>query len=146
MLVQRKWLGLAAENDSQIATYTDVIDVWDSGNIRYERFSNGDDYSWEVIKRELNDDGFTEILKEAPLYKCPFNIVWQESYPALLNSQGFKIPGWSVVQTILIQDKAKAKPENSPAPGRGHIQRGGNSGRGRGRSGRGGGSGRNINR
>jgi len=110
MLVQRTWTrGVEISSESQLSRYTDVIDIWDGGNLRYERFSNGEDYSWEVIKREFNDTGFTEILKEIPLYKCPLNLVWQENYQLALNNQGFEMPGWSVIQKIISMPESKAK-------------------------------------
>ena len=144
MLVQRTWIrGVEISNESQLSRYTDVIDIWDSGNLRYERVSNGEDYSWEVVKREFNDTGFTEVLKEFPLYKCPLNLVWQESYPLVLNNQGFEIPGWSVIQKIISIPESKPKVLNmtfssennkqsrNQVPGRGgNLHRGGRGGRG----------------
>jgi hypothetical protein len=131
MIVQRIWLELEVK-ESQTSTYTDVLDIWDSGNLRYERFSNGEEYAWEIVKREHSNNGFTETLKEVPLYKCPFNIAWRETYPLITNSQGFQIPGWSVTQKITA--------ESNPNPGREDLQKGGASilrgrgnGRGRGR-------------
>jgi hypothetical protein len=114
MIVQRIWLGVELK-ESQISTYTDVLDIWDSGSLRYERLSNGEEHAWEIIKREHSNNGFTETLKEIPLYKCPFNIAWQETYPLIINSKGFQIPGWSVTQKIMAESN----------PGREDLQRAG---------------------
>jgi len=139
MLVHRLWTrsqqarSQQARSESQTPVYKDVLDVWDSGNLRYERTLNGQDMSWEVVNRTLTDTGFMEVLKELPAYKVPFNIAWQETIPVNINNQGFSMAGWEVTQKIISVDKS-----NELVPGRRdeNVHRGSGhrrGGRGRGR-------------
>ena len=70
--------------------------IWDSGDLRYERISNGIEHSWKVLGREATDTGFIESLEEIPLYNTPNLLSWQETVPVRLEANGFEIPGWIV--------------------------------------------------
>jgi hypothetical protein len=70
--------------------------IWDSGDLRYERISNGIEHSWKVLGREATDTGFIETLEEIPLYNTPNLLSWQETVPVRLEASGFEIPGWIV--------------------------------------------------
>ena len=70
--------------------------IWDSGDLRYERISNGIEHSWKVLGREPTDTGFIETLEEIPLYNTPNLLSWQETVPVRLEANGFEIPGWIV--------------------------------------------------
>ena len=70
--------------------------IWDSGDLRYERISNGIEHSWKVLGREPTDMGFIETLEEVPLYNTPNLLSWQETVPVRLEANGFEIPGWIV--------------------------------------------------
>ena len=70
--------------------------IWDSGDLKYERMSNGNEHSWKILGREATDTGFIETLEEAPLYNTPNLLCWQETIPVRLERNGFEIPGWIV--------------------------------------------------
>lgn len=77
--------------------YTTWLDVWDNGDIRYERFRDGIEKSWKIIDRQISSSGFTESLMDIPIYVTPTKNVWKESIPAHpLPGGGFQIPGWTV--------------------------------------------------
>ena len=70
--------------------------IWDSGDLRYERISNGIEHALKILGRETTDTGFIETLEEIPLYNTPTFLSWQETVPVRLEANGFEIPGWIV--------------------------------------------------
>lgn len=78
----------------------DILTVWDSGDMRYERLSNGQEHSWKIIDRQLTDTGLIEILEERPLHETPSKIIWKDAMPVIIERGGFQIPGW-VVKNIV---------------------------------------------
>ena len=95
MIVTRIW-----KKDTRTIEYTDTLTTWDTGSTLYERLSDGTERSWKVIGRETNESGlgFTETLSELPAYATPTELVWKETVPAKATTQGFQIPGWSVLE------------------------------------------------
>ena len=93
--MKRIWI----KNNNAMKLANDTLTVWDSGDMRYERLSNGQEYSWKIIDRKLTDTGFIEILEERPLHETPTK-VWKDAMPVILERGGFQIPGW-VVKNIV---------------------------------------------
>ena len=89
---KRIWI----KNNTAMRATTDTLTVWDSGDMRYERLTKGQEHSWKIIDRQMTDTGFIEILEELPLHETPSSITWKESGPVILEKNGFQIPGWSV--------------------------------------------------
>ena len=63
-------------------TYTKnagILEVWDGGSRRYERWSDGTEHCWEVLERTfLSDTSYTEILRELPSWNTPATVMWTE--------------------------------------------------------------------
>ena len=63
-------------------TYTKnagILEVWDGGSKRYERWSDGTEHCWEVLERTfLSDTSYTEILRELPSWNTPATVMWTE--------------------------------------------------------------------
>lgn len=89
---KRIWI----KNNTAMKLANDTLTVWDSGDMRYERLSNGQEHSWKLIDRQMTDTGFIEILEERPLHDTPSKIVWKDTMPVILERGGFQIPGWVV--------------------------------------------------
>lgn len=89
--------------------------IWDSGDLRYERISNGIEHALKILGREATDTGFIETLEEVPLYNTPNLLSWQETVPVRLEANGFEIPGWIV--KILHPATAKYRIPRSEASG-----------------------------
>lgn len=94
MIVKRIW----KRDTMATREYTSIMNIWDSGSIRYERLLDGTEKSWKVIGREVSPTGFTETLLDIPAYNTPRDIVWKESVQINYLANGsFQIPGWSVI-------------------------------------------------
>jgi hypothetical protein len=91
-MLKRIW----TKNTIAMRPTKDTLSIWDAGDIRYERASNGQEHSWKVVDRQITDTGFIEVLEELQLYETPTNIVWKEVLPVILEKGGFQIPEWSV--------------------------------------------------
>ena len=76
--------------------YDSKITIWDSGDIRYERHSDGREMAWKIIDRLETESGFEELLHVLPLHMTPTRFVWSETILVNDNSNGFTLPGWSV--------------------------------------------------
>ena len=110
MLVKRIWSRNTKVLGSNSKIPEITIDVWDSGSRRFERWSNGIEYSWELISRELTESGFIEILSKLSNYETPMSVVSQERLQilgAVEYSEGqedvsrvYHLPGWSVIQEV----------------------------------------------
>ncbi len=79
------------------------VDIWDGGLYRYERWPDNTEQCWEVISRELSEDGFTEVLRKLPLWKTPGQVLHREQLPVMVHEQKdrFEVPGWEVLQENL---------------------------------------------
>jgi len=78
------------------------LDVWDGGSRRYERFPDGNEVCWEVLSRELNETGFTEVLSQLPQWETVGDIAWTEKVAILkLSDSILEIPGWKVTTDVL---------------------------------------------
>jgi hypothetical protein len=73
----------------------DILQVWDSGSMRYERIGNRE-VCWKVVDRSETETGFIETLIELPAHEVPSGSVWKEESPVAVEKTGFHIPGWSV--------------------------------------------------
>jgi hypothetical protein len=93
--IQRIWT-----SSTEGKTGSDIVHVWDSGALRFERWPDGSETSWKVISRKKTATGFIETLEALDLWVVPVNPVWKESLPVTLHRTGFSIPGWNV-ETIV---------------------------------------------
>lgn len=85
-IVKRTW------SKSQVSEYTDVLDIWDSGSHRYERWPDGTEVYWKVISRDQVDQGFVEILQKMSAWKMPGQVIHQEQIPLRIHSsQGLQM-------------------------------------------------------
>jgi hypothetical protein len=75
---------------------TGTLEVWDGGDIRFERFSDGVEKSWKIIERKKTETGFIETLELLDLWIVPTTPVWKEILPVTFSAFGFSIPGWNV--------------------------------------------------
>jgi hypothetical protein len=90
--IQRIWTA----NTTLITAKTGTLQVWDSGDVRFERWPDGSETSWKVISRKKTADGFIETLEPLDLWVVPVKPVWKESLPVNLYREGFSVPGWDV--------------------------------------------------
>ena len=109
--IKRTW------SKSQVSEYTDVLDIWDSGSHRYERWPDGTEVYWKVISRDLLDQGFVEVLQKMPPWKMPGQVIHQEQMPLQIHSsqrlQGqqhlptlFQVGGWRIEQEPYYTDNS----------------------------------------
>ena len=89
--IKRVW----KRSDTEIQS-NELMSIWDSGNIRFERAIGLKEVAWAVLDRNETEDGFEETLVENPLYCTPANFTWKEVVPFEAQKNGFLIPGWSV--------------------------------------------------
>ncbi len=94
MGVQRIWTSKAAEQIPFRLGH--IMHIWDSGDIRFERWPDGSETSWKVISRVKTPSGFIETLEALDIWVVPVKPVWKESLPVSLHRSGFSIPGWDV--------------------------------------------------
>ena len=109
MLVQRQW----KHDHSDLHDTDTFLEIWDGGSRRYERWPDGKECCWEVVSvgslvdplvGSLVDPlvgSLVEVLRELPSWNTPADIMWYEKVPVHSLENGFKIPGWSVTQTVL---------------------------------------------
>ena len=62
----------------EILIATGTLEVWDGGDIRFERFSDGVEKSWKIIERKKTETGFIETLELLDLWIVPTTPVWKE--------------------------------------------------------------------
>ena len=108
-LIKRTWTKI--DNNNSLANhhtgeYHDLLEIWDGGSIRYERITTAEcqiDKSWEVLERTyIDNEHFTELLKELPPWMTPAHPIFQEQLPLLLlGIPALQVPGWSVTQEVL---------------------------------------------
>lgn len=109
MLVERKF----TETTDEILQSSDTfLEVWDGGSRRYERWPDGTECCWEVVSRH----GEVEVLRELPLWDTPAVVMWYEKIPVKQEAGKFQIPGWSVLYTIVPEEKEVAKPRHDRGP------------------------------
>lgn len=107
MIVIRKWV-----KNSQITNNaTEVLDIWDSGTHRYERWPDGTEVYWKVIAKALTETGFEEHLEKMPHWETPAKVVIQEKIPLVKVSETqYQFGQWSVTQDqAQAQKKAQAQ-------------------------------------
>ena len=90
--IQRIWTA----STKALVSKTIDLQIWDSGDIRFERWPDGSETSWKVISRKKTADGFIETLEAMDLWVVPVKPVWKESLPVNVYRAGFSIPGWDV--------------------------------------------------
>jgi len=110
-IVKRMW------SKSQVSEYTDVLDIWDSGSHRYERWPDGTEVYWKLISRDQVGQGFVEVLQKMPPWKMPGQVIHQEQLPLQIHSspklQGqqhlpavFQVGGWRIEQEACYTDNS----------------------------------------
>ena len=83
-------------------THTGIIDTWDCGSHRYERWPDGTEYFWKILSRDLIPEGFSETLEKMPQWIMPGRALHQEALPLYLSSnEEFHLGEWSVRQHML---------------------------------------------
>ena len=83
-------------------THTGIVDTWDCGSHRYERWPDGTEYFWKILSRDLIPEGFSETLEKMPEWIMPGRALHQEALPLYLSSNGeFHLGEWSVRQCEL---------------------------------------------
>ena len=112
MIVVRKWV-----KNSQISNNaTEVLDIWDSGTHRYERWPDGTEVYWKVIAKDLTETGFEEHLEKMPHWETPAKVVIQEKIPLLKVSETqYQFGQWSVTQDPAQAQKKDQAPQMAQA-------------------------------
>ena len=83
-------------------TQTGIVDTWDCGSHRYERWPDGTEHFWKIISRDLIPGGFSETLEKMPEWVMPGRALHQEALPLYLSSnEEFQLGEWSVTHHIL---------------------------------------------
>ena len=109
--IKRTW------SKSQVSEYNDVLDIWDSGSHRYERWPDGTEVYWKVISRDQLDQGFVEVLQKMSPWRMPAQVIHQEQMPLQIQSslglQGqqrlptlFQVGGWRIEQEPYYTDNS----------------------------------------
>jgi len=92
--IKRVWT-----QQSQVSDHTDVLDIWDSGSHRYERWPGDNEMYWKIISRDQTDQGFVEVLQKMAPWQMPAQVIHQEQIPLLLlSSREFQAGGWRIEQ------------------------------------------------
>lgn len=111
-MIQRCWVP-----NNVIFDTNDFLEVWDGGSKRYERWPDGTECCWEVIKVRADtahtDMSFTEILRELPSWDTPAKSMWTERIPVLSSEGRYQIPGWSITYSI-VPDASQAPVSQGP--------------------------------
>jgi hypothetical protein len=95
MLVKRVW-----KKEQLLTQYNEMVDIWDSGSHRYERWPDGQEFYWEIISRDQNPHGFSEILRKKPRWQAPGAVMYQDKIPLCISSDSeFQMGAWSVRQS-----------------------------------------------
>jgi hypothetical protein len=121
--VKRTWI------KSQVSSHTDFLDIWDSGSHLYERWPDGTEIYWKIIKRKEVEGGIEEHLEKMPEWQAPSRVLHYEQVPLfhlqpLPGSQDlekklseFLVGGWKVTQETYSltkmsqrEDKKKEQP------------------------------------
>ena len=90
------------KKDSGDITHNTVLEIWDCGSHRYERWPDGVEYFWKIISRDLIPGGFSEILEKMPEWLMPGQVLYQQAVPLYVSSnEEFHLGEWSVRQHIL---------------------------------------------
>ena len=90
------------KKDSGGIRHTGIVDTWDCGSHRYERWPDGVEYFWKIISRDLIPGGFSETLEKMPEWLMPGQVLYQQAVPLYLSSsEEFHLGEWSVRQHIL---------------------------------------------
>jgi hypothetical protein len=94
MMVKRIW----KQTTDELQTENGVLEIWDGGSRRYERWPDGTECCWEVVRKEFQENCLTEVLKELPSWDTPAVTMWHETIPVFIpeGDKEFQIPGWSV--------------------------------------------------
>jgi hypothetical protein len=96
-VIKRSW-----SKKSQISEHTDVLDIWDSGSHIFERWPDGTEYYWNVVSRNLTENGFTETLRQMPRWQMPGQILRREQIPLLqVSPSQFQMGAWNVEQELV---------------------------------------------
>jgi hypothetical protein len=100
MIVKRIW-----KKSVEVSQQNPILHVWDGGSRMLERRSDGSETLWEVLGRDVSEDGFTEILRRLPLWKSIGEVMWQGSNHA----------GWNI-QEIVVDEVPQAPRPQAPRP------------------------------
>ena len=103
------------KKDSGGIRHTGIVDTWDCGSHRYERWPDGVEYFWKIISRDLIPGGFSEILEKMPEWLMPGKVLYQQAVPLYVSSsEEFHLGEWSVRQHTLnvpvVAPQASQKP------------------------------------
>ena len=83
-------------------THTVLLDIWDCGSHRYERWPDGTEHFWKIISRDLIPGGFSETLEKMPEWLMPGLALHQEQIPLYKSSdEEFHLGPWAVRQQVL---------------------------------------------
>lgn len=113
-MLERKW----TQTTDELQTTNGVLEIWDGGSRRYERWPDGTEYCWEVIGRDNLANGLIETLKELPSWDTPAVTMWHETIPVYIpeGNNEFQIPGWSVTYTQIPEPKEPQRSDSSEIP------------------------------
>ncbi|NDB83646.1 MAG: hypothetical protein EB127_13120 [Alphaproteobacteria bacterium] len=105
------------KKDSGGIRHTGLVDIWDCGSHRYERWPDGVEYFWKIISRDLIPGGFSETLEKMPEWLMPGQVLYQQAVPLYVSSnEEFHLGEWSVRQHTLnvpvVAPQASQKPSS----------------------------------
>jgi len=94
MMVKRIW----KQTPDELQITNGLLEIWDGGSRRYERWPDGTECCWEVVGKEFQENCLIEVLKELPSWDTPAVTMWHEKVPVFIpeGDKEFQIPGWSV--------------------------------------------------
>lgn len=105
---------------SQVSNYNGILDIWDSGSHKYERWPDGTEHFWKIIERNEIDGEIEEVLKMMPAWESPSHVLFREQIPVLMQllthqqaetdqPSEFLAGGWKVSQEQLAEPPSKAR-------------------------------------
>jgi hypothetical protein len=90
------------KKDSGVIGNNTVLEIWDCGSHRYERWPDGTEYFWKIISRDLIPGGFSETLEKMPEWIMPGKVLYQQAVPLYVSSnEEFHLGEWNVRQHML---------------------------------------------
>lgn len=103
-MIQRRWI---KQKELAQGSTNDFIDIWDGGWCRYERLPDGSEKCWEILDRQITEDGFTETLRQLPAWKDPGLVLHQERVPLYCSQQHanqeiLEVPGWRILSENIL--------------------------------------------
>ena len=97
-MLERKW----EQTTHELPPTDHVLEVWDGGYRKYERWPDGTECSWELVSWDIKTG--LQVLRELPSWDTPAVTMWYEKIPVYISKNNeFQIPGWSVTSRFITE-------------------------------------------